>query len=182
MLSRNRQTPDSAANRNNPGETAGEKLPSTNQLINGRNRNRNRNRQARLARTDQQASLSGTTKDRRARSRAGQGLARGIRRPQQKRERAIAAAGDKAARRPKQQLRQLKLITQARHAGAIQQDKPRKRPSDMKRGEPQRRRRNRGRKPRGHEIQLQPTATAHLCRVAANQAPNQLRAATLPEL
>ena len=53
-------------------------------------------------------------------------------------------------------------------ADSVEQDKPRKRPSNMKRGEPQRRRRNRGAKPVADDaltVETAVTEGAH-CRVA----------------
>ena len=71
---------------------------------------------------------------------------------------------------------------EARQDNRTDAERPRKRPSDMKRGEPQRRRRNRGRRPAAAEGDAAATATQPAA--AANEAPAEvaaLAAAAVPE-
>ncbi len=122
----------------------------------GNNRNRNRRRSS-GARQQNRATDSAADAD------GNKNAGTGERRAPQRRERSSDSAGGGEGNRRSSRGNQRRAQEQAPSAevettdyeaadSGNQQDKPRKRPSDMKRPEPQRRRRNRGRKPQGDAV------------------------------
>jgi len=94
------------------------------------------------------------------------------------RQRKRRRSGDRDGQRRKPEAAEVAANENLQQEPADNRDKPRKRPSDMKRGEPQRRRRNRGRKPDGEataETVAETTVTASVTEVS--EAPAEKPAA-----
>jgi ribonuclease E len=133
-----------------------------------RNRNQGQDNRKKEARSDDDRDQQ--KKRRNNNDDSGRGNGQGRRRGGRDNQRRPSEAAEEAANESLESVAAEAKDTQASSESSESSEKPRKRPSDMKRGEPQRRRRNRGRKASGNASSETPAVDGNVAVEAQPQA------------